>query len=99
MRLTDLEPRWLSDDFFIFKNPTGGDDWLSCKRVVMPFKEQYALVYNAHPDMVGKTVVFTNPVCAWQFEGNDFSTLTVHPSIDASASRNWHGFITNGEIK
>jgi uncharacterized protein DUF6527 len=34
---------------------------------------------------------------AWNFAGSDFDTLSVTPSIDASASGHWHGFITNGE--
>lgn len=28
----------------------------------------------------------------------DFANLTLAPSIDASSSGHWHGFITNGEI-
>jgi hypothetical protein len=105
MKLTELEPEWIIPDMFIFKNPTGGKDWLTCKRIPMPMKEQYSIIYGDFMDgrtktkWVGKTVVMTNPDCAWKFEGNDFNTLTVTPSIDASASGNWHGFITNGEIR
>lgn len=99
MKLIDLEPAWLAPDVFIFKNPTGGDDWLTCKRVPMLQKEQYSLIYDKNPQYVGKTVVMTVPEMAWKFEGNDFNTMTVIPSIDASQSGNWHGFITNGEIR
>jgi hypothetical protein len=35
---------------------------------------------------------------AWTFSGKDFATITITPSIDASASGHWHGCITNGEI-
>jgi len=104
VKLTDLQPEWLTHDAFIFKNPTGGNDWLTCKRVVMPTNEQQKLIYGDWMDestrtkWVGKPVVLTTPDMAWAFEGNDFATLTVSPSIDASASGNWHGFITNGEI-
>jgi len=28
----------------------------------------------------------------------DFDTLTLTPSIDASASGHWHGFVTNGQV-
>lgn len=106
MKLTDLEPRWLTQDVFIFRNPTGGNDWLTCKRVPMSMKDQYQMVYGdvidwpgRKTEWVGKTVVFTQPEYAWSFDGNDFESMTVTPSIDASASGNWHGFITNGEIK
>lgn len=104
MKLTELEPSWITPDMFIFRNPTGGNDWLTCKRIQMSQKDQYRLVYGDHmdertkTDWVGKCVVLTAPECAWKFDGNDFSTLTVTPSINASASGNWHGFITNGEI-
>jgi hypothetical protein len=98
MKLTELEPRWLSLDVFMFKNPTGGSCLLTCKRVVMSFKDQAKLIYEDHPDLKGKLVVTTKDDMAWEFEGSDFSTMTVKPSIDASASGNWHGFITNGDI-
>jgi len=98
MKLTDLEPAWLTPDLFIFRKPTGGNNWLTCKRVVMSRHEQYELIYEKNPQYVGKTVVTSVPEVAWKFEGNDFNTLTVTPSIDASSSGNWHGFITNGEV-
>jgi Family of unknown function (DUF6527) len=34
----------------------------------------------------------------WDLTGDDFTTLTLSPSIDASRSGHWHGFITNGEV-
>jgi hypothetical protein len=36
--------------------------------------------------------------CAWQRTGDDFATMSITPSIDASACGHWHGFITNGQI-
>lgn len=105
MKLSELEPRWITPDMFIFRNPTGGNDWLTCKRVAMPMKEQQWAVWGDYMDpstkteWAGKSVVLTTPDCAWRFDGYDFETLTVTPSVDASASGNWHGFITNGEIR
>jgi hypothetical protein len=98
MKLIDLEPKWLAPDLFIFKNPTGGKYWLSCKRIQMTMSEQLKMFYEDHPENVGKVIIHTKPEYAWKFEGNDFTTLTVTPSIDASASGNWHGFISNGNI-
>ena len=104
MKLIDLQPRWLTPDVFIFRNPTGGNDWLTCKRVIMSMKDQHELIYGVHMDprtkteWVGKCVITTTPECAWAFAGSDFETLTVIPSIDASSSGNWHGFIMNGNI-
>jgi hypothetical protein len=36
---------------------------------------------------------------AWVISSQDFATMSVTPSLDASASGHWHGFITNGEIR
>lgn len=38
------------------------------------------------------------PSPRWLRAGETFETLTLTPSIDASASGHWHGFITNGEL-
>lgn len=35
----------------------------------------------------------------WQRTGDDFETMTLTPSIDASNSGHWHGFITGGQIQ
>jgi len=36
----------------------------------------------------------------WELNSEeDFHNLTLAPSIDASKSGHWHGFITNGEIR
>jgi hypothetical protein len=50
------------------------------------------------------TIVPPKPEMAWGWKWNgptwaDFiTTLTVMPSIDASDSGHWHGFITNGQV-
>lgn len=99
MRLIDLNPEWITPDMFVFKSPSGKGDLLTCKRVVMTFKEQYDVIYHEGSKYIGIPVVQTVPDMAWSFEGNDFNTITVSPSIDASASGNWHGFIINGDIR
>jgi hypothetical protein len=98
MKLIDLQPAWLSPDVFVFVSPAGRGDLVTCKRVAMPKEDQYALVYEKNPQYVGRTVVMTAPDMVWQFEGDDFATMTVAPSVDHSPSGNWHGFIRNGEI-
>lgn len=98
MKLTDLSPRWMTPDLFIFKSPTGHGNWLMCKRVAMPIREQLELCYRVAPDLKGQSIVPMQADFCWNFAGNDFETMTVTPSIDASRSGNWHGFITGGEI-
>jgi len=48
-------------------------------------------------------VVPPSPETQWSISNNvprGFAdNISVTPSIDASASGHWHGFITNGEIK
>lgn len=35
----------------------------------------------------------------WNVGGTDFTNLTLTPSIQLEGGCNWHGFITNGEIR
>lgn len=95
MRLTDLDPRWLTPDVFIFRSPVGHGYWLPCPRVRMTGYEQFDLFEREMGDAV---VVGWKEDCVWNYAGSDFETMTVTPSVDASSSGNWHGFITNGEI-
>lgn len=98
MKLTELDPRWITPDVFIFRSPSGAGDWLTCKRAPIP--HQHRFFYEQCPELKGQHIVGTRDDFCWSFEaGGDFSTLTVTPSIDASASGNWHGFIVDGEIK
>lgn len=43
-------------------------------------------------------IVSCQPKFAWTRVGDDFATMSCTPSVDASASGHWHGFITNGEV-
>ncbi len=36
------------------------------------------------------------PAPRWHRTGDTFDMLSITPSIDASASGHWHGFVTNG---
>lgn len=66
-----------------------------------------ALFYEAlremgHPDPVDgcySDVVDCKPTCAWKRTSDDFGSMSVTPSIDASAAGHWHGYITAGEIR
>lgn len=66
----------------------------------MTDREQYDLydkVFGTEHRGWGDLIVPCKAEFSWQFSGQDFETLTVSPSIDASASGHWHGNITNGE--
>jgi len=109
VRLVDLDPRWLASNVFIFRCPhcvaRGGDGeydkyWLSCKSTAMSIHDQIVL-FEQHKDLIdGKgafIVVPCKPEHCWSVNGGDFASMSVTPSLDASASGHWHGVITNGE--
>lgn len=100
MNLLDLSPRWLKNEndrrWLLFKNPTGGDCWLTCKNFPMSVHDQMEGVYKLAPDLKGQLIVCVRDY-NWTIKG-ELANLTVHPSIDASASGNWHGFIVNGQV-
>lgn len=100
MKLIDLQPRWLlPNTFFIFKCPHCQDRWLTCKNFTLAtHKETFKLLEELLGESWNEIVVPPKAGCAWQFESVDFGTMSVTPSIDASASGHWHGFITNGQI-
>jgi len=61
-----------------------------------------ALKAIGHPDPVEGAyhdVVGCKKAIAWTRTGDDFSSMSITPSIDASESGHWHGFITNGEAR
>lgn len=97
MRLTDLSPRWLNANVFVFKCPHCQKALLSCKNVILSSRELYDLFEATIGDYWNLMVVPCREGFAWTFSGTDFATLTVTPSIDASGSGHWHGNITNGE--
>jgi len=106
MRLIDLEPRWIHPNVFVFLCPHCRKDLLACKDIQMSERDQWALFEKEFGEDWNTIVVPMNPDFAWSISGirpTDpraafIDNLTVTPSIDASASGHWHGFITNGEI-
>lgn len=100
MKLTDLEARWLSENMFAFRCPHCQNTWLTCKNVVMGNREQRELATAANLDPTGPKYgcVLTQEKVAWVWTTMDFHTMSVTPSIDASKSGHWHGYIKNGAI-
>lgn len=48
------------------------------------------------PDMADR--VGNNKGLRWARTGETFETLSLSPSVDASSSGHWHGFIGNGAV-
>ena len=99
MRLTELSPRWLSDNVFAFLCPHCRKMWLTVKNVVISDADQWNLAVAHFGEDEMSNVVLAEVGCAWKFPSHgDFATMTVTPSLDASKSGHWHGFFTNGAI-
>lgn len=98
MRLTELEPRWIHPNVFVFLCPHCRQWLLSVKNVQMSEKDQSALFEREFGEDWNTVVVLTRPGATWSISVS-IDNLTVTPSVDASASGCWHGFITNGEIQ
>lgn len=49
--------------------------------------------------MRGRKLEVSTAVRAWKRTGDSVSTLTLTPSIDASASGHWRGWLLGGEIR
>lgn len=114
MKLVELDPHWLVVDGkrfgLIFKCPCCQKEWLSVFFVPMPHISgedchdcQYALFATVLPDVSCHEIVPCRRDVAWQAQPPadeaTFENLSVTPSLDASASGHWHGWITGGEIK
>lgn len=97
MKLIDLKPRW-----FVLEDggPRVGLHFLCphCLQQIIgvafhhdgkaAMEDAYILAHHGADD--------TQHI--WDLQGqDDFATLTLKPSVDASASGHWHGWITKGE--
>lgn len=96
MKLLDLEPRW-----YVLQE--GGP------RVGMTFVcphcrvERLGVLFHHQ----GREAMEDDVIHAEGGSGNiwtligrdDFASLSLSPSVDASKSGHWHGFITDGEIR
>ena len=100
MKLLDLEPSWIEHDgrrvAIIFRCPCclGGKTrwWLTCF-----FEPAGTLPKYIADDMKGDDMVIgCNPLAGWSRTNDDFASMTITPSIDASAAGHWHGNFTAG---
>lgn len=103
MKLTDLDPKWIEREGrrigMIFRCPHCQKCYLSCIWEPMPiFPDQYDTFLAMLGEDEGPQTVPSKPSAPWTRVGDDFVVLSVTPSIDASDSGHWHGFIMNGNI-
>lgn len=96
MKLTDLEPRY-------FATREGERHGISFRCPHCPESGQRLVIAlhldgtNFDPDP-NNPQQFASGEMVWTISGGDsFENLSLTPSVDASSSGHWHGFITNGE--
>lgn len=63
------------------------------------FEKAFREMGYGDPRKEAWNVVSCKPDIAWQRTSDDFATMSITPSIDASASGHWHGHITGGQIQ
>lgn len=111
MRLVDLNPRWFAEpgrhgQGLSFDCPhCAGGVRLSAPFTVpldggAPISLEHGVLWptlQPRPDDAPGRVTVP-PGIHWTRTGDTFETMTLVPSIDASRSGHWHGFITNGAI-
>lgn len=102
MLLTDLNPRWVN---------AGGEGITTAQGEPVPHQSGVGMSFDCPCgcDMRGY-VDFANPLDGsknrgkspqWSRSGEDFETLSLHPSINRPISEGgcgWHGWIKEGEV-
>lgn len=97
MKLTDLDPRWFSVDGlrcgFSFECPC-------CVGTERATRLAIVVHHKGHEFEEDRLITPKLPASKiWTIDGDDFTAMTVTPSIDASAAGHWHGFVANGAVQ
>lgn len=82
--------------FFIPTEHIAGDDYHDSQYGLFEhLLPTFGAAYASHD---ASDVVACRRGFAWQHVGDDFASMSITPSLDASASGHWHGFVTNGDV-
>lgn len=97
MKLIDLEPRWFCAA--TGDHPVGFSfDCPCCRKVRLAIAVHLdGTALDPEPNMI--QVIPANEKVWTVAGGSSFDDVSLMPSVDASSSGHWHGFITNGEVK
>ncbi len=99
MRLTDLEPRF----FVVGDSPHPVGITFKCPHCPNSGQRLAIAIHmdgtNFDPDPENDQQFRTDEK-VWTVTGGDsFENLSLSPSIDASSSGHWHGYVTDGEAR
>ncbi len=89
MKLTDLDPRW-------YTGLVNSQGYPATEIIGFTFDCPHCRYERLNVLIRSDNIKDTRFV--WNMTGNNFSNLTITPSIDASKCGHWHGCITNGEL-
>lgn len=90
MKLTALNPRWLSYEL----GRRGQGVSFDCPHCTGKYKTRVSVPFENPLD--GRAPVVGREDY-WKRTGDDFETLTLSPSIDGSPEH-WHGHVRSGEV-
>ena len=110
MKLTDLDPRWIQTRMvragISFLCPCCRSVRLTCFVEHTPHQLQFRMLADCgiievdeDGDPKRADIVPCNPQAKWQISGDNFENVSITPSIDASASGHWHGYVTGGRAQ
>lgn len=98
MKLTELNPRWIVlEQKGSWVGLTFDCPHCKTQRLAVMFHESGHEVEQDAYILANHGAADVNHI--WTRKGRGFEDLTIFPSIDASASGHWHGFITDGDVK
>lgn len=100
MRLTDLDPHWL----VLEEGGARVGLTFHCPHCPASGQRLAVVFHHAGRELIEDAYILAKHGAAdkdhiWTMTGAGFDDLTLHPSVDASGSGHWHGFITNGEAQ
>ena len=103
-KLIDYKPRWFGLNSISESSKTikiGFTFRCPCKKCEESIDKGTRLAVYVTPidpnNLLAETT-WVQPVPTWKRIGEDFETLTLEPSIDASMTGHWHGHIINGQL-
>lgn len=97
MRLSELNPRWFSIAGLSRIGLTFECPHCRTQRIGVAFHHKGREVVENNAILAVHGAADANHI--WTLVGNDdFENLTLTPSIDASVSGHWHGWVTSGEV-
>ena len=96
MKLLELEPRWFSVDGLCCGLSFNCPCCINTEKATRLAIAVHHHGLEAQEDIAIHIKLPNQNI--WTIESDNFESMTIYPSINASVHGHWHGFIKNGEI-